>query len=50
MVFAFAQQHDTPIVMLTSGGYQQNNAQVIADSIVNLVEEKLIKPVNVFET
>lgn len=31
-----------PIVMLTSGGYQRNNARIIADSIKNLFENDLI--------
>jgi histone deacetylase 11 len=31
-----------PIFMLTSGGYQRNNARVIADSILGLHREKLI--------
>jgi len=35
-VFENAFKRNTPIVMVLSGGYQQNNARVIADSIINL--------------
>jgi len=38
----FSMAYDTfkvPIVMLLSGGYQQSNAPVIADSIENLVNK-----------
>ncbi|GAQ89479.1 Predicted histone deacetylase [Klebsormidium nitens] len=31
-----------PIVMLTSGGYQKNNAEIIATSISNLASKSLI--------
>lgn len=31
-----------PLVMCTSGGYQRTNARVIADSILNLHQKKLI--------
>lgn len=31
-----------PIVMVTSGGYQRNNARIIADSILNLRHKGLI--------
>uniref|UniRef100_A0A6B2L653 histone deacetylase n=1 Tax=Arcella intermedia TaxID=1963864 RepID=A0A6B2L653_9EUKA len=36
MVFTSAFQNKAPIAMLLSGGYQQCNARVIADSIINL--------------
>jgi histone deacetylase 11 len=36
MVFAYAIYQKIPIVMFLSGGYQQTNARVIADSIINL--------------
>jgi len=36
MVFDYAMRTRTPIVMTAGGGYQKNNAQVIADSIENL--------------
>jgi len=42
LVFAFAKRAGSAIVMLTSGGYQQNNAKVIADSICNLHSKGLI--------
>ena len=32
-----------PILMVTSGGYQRNNARIIADSILNLRHLKLIE-------
>jgi len=35
-VFEHAFKRNIPIVMVLSGGYQQNNARVIADSIINL--------------
>ncbi|CAF4085417.1 unnamed protein product, partial [Rotaria sordida] len=35
-------ERNIPIVMCTSGGYQQTNARVIADSILNLYTKKLI--------
>ena len=31
-----------PIVMVTSGGYTRETAKIIADSILNLKEKKLI--------
>ncbi|CAJ0954675.1 unnamed protein product, partial [Mesorhabditis belari] len=42
LVFRLAQEHSIPIAMVTSGGYQQDNWKVIADSIKNLHEKKLI--------
>jgi histone deacetylase 11 len=39
IVFRFALMRNIPIVMVTSGGYQANNARVIADSITNLFEK-----------
>lgn len=42
IVFNAAYQHGIPIIMLTSGGYQRSTAQVIADSITNLHEKKLV--------
>lgn len=42
MMFRFARKHRIPIAMLTSGGYQANNAPVIAHSIMNLFEKGLI--------
>lgn len=36
LVFAEALARDIPIVMLLAGGYQQNNAAVIAESLLNL--------------
>ena len=44
LMFRFAFDNKVPIVMVLSGGYQMNNARVIADSITNLVHKfKLIK-------
>lgn len=37
-----ARERRIPVVMLMSGGYQKNNARIIADSIVNLYEQGLI--------
>jgi len=44
MVFEIARHRPDPIpiVMVTSGGYQRNNADVIADSILNLHAQGLI--------
>lgn len=42
MVFSFAHKNKCPILMVTSGGYQMNNAKVIADSIINLAAKQLI--------
>ena len=39
-----------PIVMVTSGGYQRNNAEVIARSILNLNEKGWIPGPNVVPT
>ena len=36
LVFEKARARDIPVVMLLSGGYQQSNAKVIAESILNL--------------
>jgi len=38
-LFGQCLQRDIPIVMLLSGGYQKNNAEVIAHSILNLHEK-----------
>ncbi|KAF6216836.1 hypothetical protein GE061_001186 [Apolygus lucorum] len=42
IVFMKARERSVPIVMLTSGGYLKESAQVIADSIVNLYDLGLI--------
>jgi hypothetical protein len=43
-VFSRAFEREIPIVMLLSGGYQPNNAQVIASSIAQLDQKfQLIK-------
>nr|QSX72312.1 histone deacetylase 11 [Halisarca dujardinii]QSX72316.1 histone deacetylase 11 isoform 2 [Halisarca dujardinii] len=47
LVFTFVRERNIPIVMVTSGGYQRNNAEVIARSILNLNEKKLIPGPNV---
>nr|XP_016498107.1 PREDICTED: histone deacetylase 2-like isoform X2 [Nicotiana tabacum] len=41
-VFRFARERNTPLIMLTSGGYMKSSARVIADSIINLSEKSLI--------
>ena len=42
LVFQYTRERNIPVVMVTSGGYQRNNAEVIARSILNLNEKKLI--------
>ncbi|EGT48549.1 hypothetical protein CAEBREN_32506 [Caenorhabditis brenneri] len=42
IVFKMARSKGIPICMLTSGGYQKNNALIIAQSIENLHSKKLI--------
>ncbi|CAA7397275.1 unnamed protein product [Spirodela intermedia] len=42
MVFRFAREKNSPLVMLTSGGYMKSSARVIADSIVNLATKGLV--------
>ncbi|EDV24513.1 uncharacterized protein TRIADDRAFT_25844, partial [Trichoplax adhaerens] len=42
IVFKETRFRNIPIVMLTSGGYQKSNAKIIADSIMNLYQKKLI--------
>jgi len=44
MIFYAAQQNNVPIVMLLAGGYQKNNARIIADSITNLYNKDLFLP------
>ena len=43
MVFAFAQEHNIPLVMTTSGGYSKESSQIIGESIVNLFQNGLIR-------
>ncbi|XP_071810097.1 histone deacetylase 11-like isoform X1 [Asterias amurensis] len=45
LVFEIARKRSKPIpiLMVTSGGYQRNNARIIADSILNLRHLKLIE-------
>ncbi|CAK5027523.1 unnamed protein product [Meloidogyne enterolobii] len=43
LVFKATKQREIPIVMLTSGGYLQQTARVIADSIINLNSLGLIE-------
>jgi histone deacetylase 11 len=43
IVFIESRMRNIPIVMLTSGGYQTNNAQVVSNSIINLFEKGLIR-------
>ena len=42
IVFQEVKARNIPLFMVTSGGYQRNNAQVIANSIHNLYTKKLI--------
>lgn len=42
IVFKIGKEKNVPVVMLTSGGYQRNNASIIADSIKNLFEKNII--------
>lgn len=42
MVFEACREAEVPVVMLTSGGYQKNNAEVIANSIGNLADRGLV--------
>ena len=44
LVFKHAQKNEVPIVMLLAGGYQKNNAGVIAESISRLVRKFDLKP------
>jgi histone deacetylase 11 len=42
VVFRYVRSKNIPIVMLTSGGYQRRTAQIIARSIMNLNDQRLI--------
>ena len=42
LVFSHCRKRAIPILMLTSGGYQIENAKVIASSIKNLVQKDVI--------
>lgn len=42
IVFTKVRAKNIPIVMVTSGGYTMETAKIIADSILNLKEKKLI--------
>lgn len=42
LVFQYTRERNIPVVMVTSGGYQRNNAEVIARSILNLNKKNLI--------
>ncbi|KAG2649565.1 hypothetical protein PVAP13_1NG116400 [Panicum virgatum] len=41
-IFRFAKDQNIPLLMLTSGGYMESSARVIADSIINLSKKNLI--------
>jgi len=43
MVFSIVRGKRIPIVMLTSGGYQRRTAEIIARSILNLRDKRLIE-------
>jgi histone deacetylase 11 len=38
-VVGMCRERGVPVVMLLSGGYQHSNAEVIADSLANLVSK-----------
>ncbi|KAM3847513.1 histone deacetylase 11 [Vipera latastei] len=42
IVFRAARKHRIPILMVTSGGYQKRTARIIADSLLNLHQLRLI--------
>jgi len=42
-VFTIVRGNSIPIVMVTSGGYQRRTAEVIARSILNLRDKRLIE-------
>ena len=42
IVFEACRRAKIPVVMVTSGGYQMNNARIIADSILNLRDKDLL--------
>lgn len=46
-MFNISKERAVPIVMLTSGGYQDTNAQIIGDSIINLFNENTINVIEV---
>ena len=41
-VFNLAKEHNIPIIMVLSGGYTQESAGIISDSIINLANKKII--------
>lgn len=43
IVFRAARRRGIPILMVTSGGYQKKTARIIADSILNLHQQGLIR-------
>jgi histone deacetylase 11 len=43
IVFEEAKRRKIPIVMVTSGGYQKETGAIIADSILNLYQKRLIE-------
>lgn len=45
LMFTKARQHNLPIFMVLSGGYQKRTARIIADSILNLRDKNLIQPI-----
>jgi histone deacetylase 11 len=40
-VFSIAKSHDIPICMVLSGGYTQKSAEIIAESLKNIIAKKL---------
>ena len=43
IVFEYCLKQNIPLTMIMSGGYQQSNAEIIADSIGNLIEKYDLK-------
>lgn len=44
LVFEFARNNNIRICMATSGGYTEDSAGIIADSILNLYDKGLLIP------
>lgn len=42
LVFKFAQERHIPVCMVTSGGYSNASAEIISDSLKNLIQKKYI--------
>lgn len=44
LIFNYAQSRNIPVIMLLAGGYQKNNARIIARSISSLIETFELEP------